>query len=417
MTLDSSSSYALLLPKVRTSDGLLHELRIGERNCKQLLNPWNHAPLQVPSSSLDPISQWLQNSLSSQHSHTKDALTGKKLAVLDQCVAMTAEGNESLQEAQVTDVHSLHKWLQNVMTLRESGDDTTETLHVLITAPPAAGKTTLMSQLMMLCLMDKTTAMTPILMRASRLQKLLLESPEQFANSWNWVDAFVSVECEPDLHSVYRQALTSRHALILLDGLDEGGLKRQDIEKHLIGTLGPQGHLVVSTSRPNGVGEALLASSHRLELTPLTTSQQLTLLEQRFNSKTKAESVLRYVESTMPKDPDSNELMTANPLMLSMIASVSEMRAGVDMPSSKAELYALATSTMLGRSGISDELFALLRAVFLHAHINQKRIITSDDSPAYGCPVHVVRIAEMALLCGCACRIRQSPLRRKRTEV
>jgi hypothetical protein len=42
------------------------------------------------------------------------------------------------------------------------------------------------------------------------------------------------------LYRMLRQALLSRRALLLLDGLDEGGVKRNEIERHVVEVLAPQ---------------------------------------------------------------------------------------------------------------------------------------------------------------------------------
>ena len=53
--------------------------------------------------------------------------------------------------------------------------------------------------------------------------------------------------------------------------------------------------------------------------------------------------------------------VTANPLMLSMVASVFELRHGVAMPTTVTELYSLAADAMLARGGVaSDQLRSLL---------------------------------------------------------
>ena len=43
--------------------------------------------------------------------------------------------------------------------------------------------------------------------------------------SWNWVDAYLRLEYggSPALYRMLRQALMARRAIVLVDGLDEGG--------------------------------------------------------------------------------------------------------------------------------------------------------------------------------------------------
>ena len=62
--------------------------------------------------------------------------------------------------------------------------------------------------------------------------------------------------------------------------------------------------------------------------------------------------------------------------MLSMVASVYELRRGVGMPSNVVELYATASDAMLARGGSETlALRRLLQAVFFEAHVAQRRVI------------------------------------------
>jgi hypothetical protein len=171
-----------------------------------------------------------------------------------------------------------------------------------------------------------------------------------------------------------RQALMARRALLLLDGLDEAGAKRADIELHVVEVLAPQGHVLLCTSRPAGVDEARFAAFRRLELAPLTDAQQERALEQRLGTE-RAAALLTYVRDVMPRD-DTGQKVTSNPLMLSMVASVYELRQGDGMPATVAELYATASDAMLARGGVaSAELLRLLQRIFFEAHVAQRRLI------------------------------------------
>ena len=61
-----------------------------------------------------------------------------------------------------------------------------------------------------------------------------------------------------------RQAMLARRAVLLLDGLDEGGEERDAIERHVVEVLAPQGHVLLCTSRPDGVKEERYAGFRRL---------------------------------------------------------------------------------------------------------------------------------------------------------
>ena len=62
-----------------------------------------------------------------------------------------------------------------------------------------------------------------------------------------------------------------------------------------------------------------------------------------------------------------------------MVTSVFEIRRGVGMPSTIAELYADASDAMLTRgSNVSDKLRGLLQCIFLEAHVAQ---VHPDGTP------------------------------------
>ena len=60
-----------------------------------------------------------------------------------------------------------------------------------------------------------------------------------FAVAWNWVDAYLQLQHGADsaYYRFLRQAMAARRALLLLDGLDEGGARRAEIEAHVTGVL------------------------------------------------------------------------------------------------------------------------------------------------------------------------------------
>ena len=76
------------------------------------------------------------------------------------------------------------------------------------------------------------------------------------------------------MYIMLRQALLARRALILLDGIDEGGQARAAVEKHVTEVLAPQGHAMLVTSRPAGLQENLFEKHFfHLKLKPLTDEQ------------------------------------------------------------------------------------------------------------------------------------------------
>ncbi|KOO53383.1 hypothetical protein Ctob_016483, partial [Chrysochromulina tobinii] len=273
--------------------------------------------------------------------------------------AAVAPGSEATA---IRDAHSLTAWLLAQHGARLDGGPAEGPLAALLTAGPASGKTTLLSQVVMIALQDERTELVPILVKVQVLQRRLLEAPDAFASAWNYIDAYLRLEHEasrPALYRMLRQAMMARRALLLLDGLDEAGAKRDDIERHVVDVLAPQGQVLLCTSRPAGVDEARFAAFRRLALAPLSDAQQERALEQRLGAQ-RAAALLPYVRDVMPRD-DTGQKVTSNPLMLSMVAAVYELRQGVGMPGTVAELYATASDAMLARGGVrTPELARLL---------------------------------------------------------
>ena len=365
------------------ADGLCHGLTFlegsGEPPATLTLHPWNHAPRELPHAAYEALSGWWTRELRTQHSQIFDALSGNPLDALQQCVAIEVMGDADL--AGVRDVRSLSDWLHSLHASRSLGEAITAPGAALLTAPPAAGKTTLISQAVVLAL-DRAE-LVPIVIKVQLLQARLRDAPDAFASHWNWVDAYLCLTYaeRPEVYRMLRQAMMARRALLLLDGLDEAGAKRAEIEQHIVEVLAPQGHVMLCTSRPAGVDEARFSGFRLLKLAPLTEAQQEQALLQRLGNEGDVRQLMTFVErmptSTDPAAPTMQHRVTANPLMLSMVASVFEIRKGLGMPKTVAELYASASDAMLARGGVvTAEVRTLLEVVFFEAHVAQARVIT-----------------------------------------
>ena len=311
------------------------------------------------------LSEWL----AAQHAHIVDALSGQRLDALQQCVAIDMQGAIALASA---DAHGLSAWLAAQHTARLEGGACDAPFSALLTAEPAAGKTTLLSQIVATSLEGE---LVPVLVKTQQLQAALLAAPDAFASAWNYLDAYLRAEHgDGALYRFLRQAMTARRALLLLDGLDEGGAKRDEIEAHVAEVLAPQGHVLLCASRPAGldVGGRFGAFRH-LSLAPLSDAQQAAALAQRLDAK-RAEALAPYLRDTVPTDTETGRKVTANPLMLAMVASVYERKGA--MPDTVAALYAVASQAMLERGGAATpQLTALLQRVFFEAHVAQRRVI------------------------------------------
>ena len=170
--------------------------------------------------------------------------------------------------------------------------------------------------------------MVPILIKVQELQRHLLTETNRpiFERSWNWVDAFLQCVhgADSDLYCMLRQALMARRALVLLDGIDEGGKARDEIERHVTEVLAPQGHVMLVTSRPAGLKEERFRQHfERVQLEPLSDEQQGEVIAKRLGQGEHSE-FLEYLRNPerVPLDNATKQRVTGNPLMLSMVISI-----------------------------------------------------------------------------------------------
>ena len=77
----------------------------------------------------------------------------------------------------------------------------------------------------------------------------------------------------------------ARRALLLLDGIDEGGIARERVEAHVTDVLLPQGHTMLCTARPVELSELRFAAFRRFELSPLTEEQQQAAVHRRLGDE------------------------------------------------------------------------------------------------------------------------------------
>lgn len=201
-------------------------------------------------------------------------------------------------------------------------------MSMLITAEPAAGKSSLLSQLLGIVFNDEHTHALPILLKVHQLQRTLSDPQHAaiFQSAPNWVDAYLQIEhgANSERYRLMRQALASRRALLLIDGVDEGGTHRHAIEDHIVEVLAPQGYSMVVTSRPAGVhAKRFKEHFHWVQLCPLDREQQVEAVKSRVSD---CAPLVQHVQAAVPSNPASGLQMTSNPLLLSLLVSIYESR-------------------------------------------------------------------------------------------
>ena len=328
--------------------GSKHTLRV-EPSGAQLavaLSPFTHAPSELSTASFHALWKRHCRSMRAQHATITDALSGRRLNTLEHCVPIelktaaselgsrrdlvaaaaapatatsaaaapatsaTATPDAAYDSQPVREVGALAEWVRAKHTRRlEPSSDVAHPVAVLVTAGPAAGKTCMVSQLVMKVVPAADEAMKdaewvpgaadllPIVIRVQDLQKRLLDTSDgqdrKFAAAWNWIDCYLLTVhgASSELYRFLRQVLMMRRALLLLDGIDEAGKARGRIERHITEVLMPQGHIMILTSRPSGVEDAFSridqrqrAGFHRMQLRPLSDEQQRAVVEKRLGA-------------------------------------------------------------------------------------------------------------------------------------
>ena len=130
--------------------------------------------------------------------------------------------------------------------------------NVLLTAGVGGGKTLAIHTLATLAAQrtkgDADPNLVPIVISVAKLAHWMAEEGGEaaFGRAWNFADAYVAREHGrgSETYTMLRQAMLARRALLLIDGLDEGGAVVGDrIRRHVAEVLAQQGHLMVVTAR------------------------------------------------------------------------------------------------------------------------------------------------------------------------
>lgn len=103
------------------------------------LHPWNHTLSELPSTKFqEALDEW-KTSLRKEYAHISDAVLGRPLDVLEQCVTIDVAG-DAADLARVKDAGGLSAWLHQLHQQRCRGTEAPDPTAALLTGPPAAGK-------------------------------------------------------------------------------------------------------------------------------------------------------------------------------------------------------------------------------------------------------------------------------------
>ena len=319
------------------------------------LTPWNHAPRFVGRAAIEPLRLgYLQTVLQSLlmeggGSNSRGAEGGSQAAGLSLALGVRLEllsirvipcaDNRALKDPHkflgaAQTVGALSEWLhaRHAAWCTSEADTPQEADHnVLLTAGVGGGKTLAVHTLATLAAQrtqgDAGPNLVPIVISVAQLARWLDEDSAAFGRAWNFVDAYVAKEhgVRSETYMMLRQVMLARRALLLIDGLDEGGTIVGDrIRRHVGEVLAQQGHLMVVTARSadfgrtkgsaaaaSGVGEAVLATFQHVSLRPCTEALQIEMMVQGGLSEEQALSLITAFRSVWPASPfDAQSLST-----------------------------------------------------------------------------------------------------------
>ena len=325
-------------------------------------------PPMPTSRAHEAMRAWHVDVLRLEHASMADALSGRRLDVLKDCVQIAITGHDaSGKQLDLRNAEGLSAWLPTLSASKGT--------CALLTAGPATGKTWLVSQVVMHSL---GRALVPVVIKVEQLQMQLTEHAAAFAAAPNWVDAYLRARASPPL----RDAACSdgAAAAAAADRRPRRGGRRACAHRERTSrrarAAGPH---VLCTSRPAGLDEARFGAFHKLQLAPLSDAQQTASSPRAWGARGRAEALPARQGAARRRRARS---VTANPLMLSMVASIAELRAGIDMPTTTAELYDVAASAMMSRAaGVGRDNNAAARHLF-EAHADKQRIITTTHLEA-----------------------------------
>jgi hypothetical protein len=184
--------YAPSQPLTVRHAGKWSDVHASDAPCE--LQPWNHAPRELSEADFDVLAFWHAQALRNQHATIFDPFLGRTLDTLEECMRIEVTGRDPEgHHISISDASSLSDWLHGLHMSAVEGSTTEAPLCALLTAPPAAGKSCLLNQLIMHVL-SHGGDFIPILVNVERLQQQLKLNEDIFYQAWNWVDAYLNLE-------------------------------------------------------------------------------------------------------------------------------------------------------------------------------------------------------------------------------
>lgn len=245
-------------------------------------------------------------------------------------------------------------------SLLEHAPDAKSDMHLtkhrflVVLGGAATGKSCLLRKMLIRTCQDKRGSLeedaVPVLILLIDLSRLMHKL--KLTSKDDLLDAYFKEVYKEDsgTYEFLRFARKNKLLYLLLDGLDEAGTNKAEIERYIV-RIRPQVRRITVSSRETGFDDRAFAAFRFAQLLPLTQQMQREIVEARVPDAAACASVLRLLD-----EPRYSELIK-NPLMLTLLISLSTSSSinpqrDPDLPYTKAGLYETAIAQLLHKSSM-----------------------------------------------------------------
>jgi serine/threonine protein kinase len=358
-----------------------HRLQLETGDCVTIdLNDANHAPAMFNNlQSLEREFHPYQLELKSEHGTIYDIFSAEELSTLTQTA--TLKYCETVQRAKLlaTDVDTdgpgyqesqksapntagtnVTELLREIMSVRNDRRMGYMPRHLLlILGPAASGKTTLIKTFIMVILRDYA-GYVPILISVISLVRML----DKRTAGESVIAAFLRTQYPQHLNML-TQAMFQRRVIFFVDGIDESGARRNEVQAVVDEELLAPEHSTIITSRHGGFSSAAFQQCRMLELLPLGPSQQSEMVHLRVLDVEKADQLVGELKNKVFHE------IASNPLMLTMLISL-YVRNGCQVIVNRSKLYEQALRSMADQihsgGNLDEKLFQCLQNLAFKSH-------------------------------------------------
>eukprot|EP00935_MAST-01C_sp_MAST-1C-sp1_P002706 g2706.t1 len=361
------------------------------------LNDANHAPAFFVSMEVaDQAKQRYGIKLTEEHGHIYDIFSGQQLSTRTQTATLQfreKERKDQMLTGKTQDLDNLDyqrarkksqyekteeeqkgvlvteilKLMLQPSNRRSSGHWVVKHNRMLILGPAASGKTTLLKTFIVEILYSYKD-FVPILMPVIELVRVFEKQQPGTSVLVTYLQLHYADHCH-----LLMQKVLQRQAVFLIDGIDESGTSRDQVQDFVTSELLQAGHKTIITSRHSGFAGDAFQHCKVVELLPLTPAQQAGMVKSRVDDEERADELIEQLA-----DPVFEEIVT-NPLMLTMVISI-YVSNDYKLISNRAELYEQALQTIVGRtdkvrSGLErskhKKIFGWLQQIAFNSHLRK----------------------------------------------